>query len=332
MMNQRGFTIIEMMISLVVSGFILGGVMFTYLSMKVSTNDTLEIGELQESGRLAMDILRKDIELTGFWGTFDNDTLSNKLVTSPGVVSNDCSEGDNNGSFPIESNQSFRFIYALEAQSNSVLNCINTAVESSDILQIKRVSGKDLTDQTSHSDLYYFISQSTQAQIITPPATGAPIALPHDNATAWAYKHHVYFIENQSYKVGNQSLEVPTLVRKRLSATKGMISETIMEGVENMRFIFGLDTTGDNRVDLYNTQAQMGQSDWNDASILTVQVFLLVRSFKEDMNKNAIEKTYILGGTDTATQRKLTFNDKYRRTLFVSTIKIANAGDDQWRM
>lgn len=331
-MNQRGFTLIEMMISLVVSGFILAGVMFTYLSMKVSTNDTLEIGELQESGRLAMDILRKDIELTGFWGTFDNDTLSHKLVTSPGVISNDCSEGDNNGSFPIESNQSFRFIYALEAQSNSALNCINTAVESSDILQIKRVSGKDITEQTEHSDLYHFVSQSTQAQIMMPPATGTPIVLPHDNATAWAYKHHVYFIENQSYKMGNQALEVPTLVRKRLSADKGMVSETIMEGVENMRFIFGLDTTGDNRVDLYNTQAQMGQVDWNNASILTVQVFLLVRSFKEDMNNKAIEKTYILGGTDAATQRKLTFNDKYRRTLFVSTIKIANAGDDQWRM
>ncbi|WP_127924169.1 MULTISPECIES: prepilin-type N-terminal cleavage/methylation domain-containing protein [unclassified Pseudoalteromonas] len=28
-MNQRGFTLIEMMISLVVSGFILAGVMFT---------------------------------------------------------------------------------------------------------------------------------------------------------------------------------------------------------------------------------------------------------------------------------------------------------------
>jgi len=332
MMKQRGFTLIEMMISLVVSGFILAGVMFTYLSMKVSTTDTLEVGELQESGRLAMDILRKDIELTGFWGTFDNDTLSHKLVTSPGVITNDCSEGDNNASFPSDSNQNFIFIYALEAQSNSALNCINTAVESSDILQIKRVSGKDITAQTSHSDLYYFVSQSTQAQIIKPPASGTPFVLPHDNATVWAFKHHIYFIENQTYKMGSHSLEVPTLVRKRLSADKGMVSETIMEGVENMRFIFGLDTTGDNRVDLYNTQAQMGQADWGNTSILTVQVFLLVRSFKEDMNNKAIEKTYILGGTDAATQRKLTFNDKYRRTLFVSTIKIANAGDDQWRM
>ena len=61
-------------------------------------------------------------------------------------------------------------------------------------------------------------------------------------------------------------------------------------------------------------------------------MFLLVRSFKEDANNKAMVKTYILGGTDASTQRKLTFNDKYRRTLFVSTIKIANAGDDLWRM
>ena len=189
MMNQCGFTLIEMMISLVVSGFILAGVMFTYLSMKVSTNDTLEIGELQESGRLAMDILRKDIELAGFWGTFDNDTLSSKLVTSPGGIANDCSEGDNNGSFPVESSQNFRFIYALEAQSNTALNCIHTAVIASDILQIKRVSGKDITEQTKHLDLYQFISQSTQANIITPPANGVAAVLPNENARLWNYKH-----------------------------------------------------------------------------------------------------------------------------------------------
>ena len=54
-MKQRGFTIIELMISLFVGAFILAGVMFTYLAMKTSNRDTLEIGDLQESGRIAMD-------------------------------------------------------------------------------------------------------------------------------------------------------------------------------------------------------------------------------------------------------------------------------------
>ena len=49
--NQLGFTMLELMISLFVGAFILAGVMFTYLGMKITTADTMDIGELQESGR-----------------------------------------------------------------------------------------------------------------------------------------------------------------------------------------------------------------------------------------------------------------------------------------
>ena len=66
-----------------------------------------------------------------------------------------------------------------------------------------------------------------------------------------------------------------------------------MRGEENMRFIFGLDTKGDSKVYFYKTQDQMSQ-----AEIWIVKVFLLVRSFKEDANSKAVEKIYILGGTD----------------------------------
>ena len=53
----------------------------------------------------------------------------------------------------------------------------------------------------------------------------------------------------------------------------------LLEGVENMRFVFGLDTDSDSRVDSYRSIEDMQHSDWeNRKSILTVQVFLLVRA------------------------------------------------------
>ena len=61
-MRQAGFTLIEMMISLFIGGLILGGVMFTYIGMKTTTKSTMAIGELQESGRLAINIMQRDIE------------------------------------------------------------------------------------------------------------------------------------------------------------------------------------------------------------------------------------------------------------------------------
>ena len=64
-MKQKGFTLVEVMISLFIGGLVLGGVMFTYIGMKVTTKDTMTIGELQESGRLAINIMQRDIEQRG---------------------------------------------------------------------------------------------------------------------------------------------------------------------------------------------------------------------------------------------------------------------------
>ncbi|TMN94370.1 prepilin-type N-terminal cleavage/methylation domain-containing protein, partial [Pseudoalteromonas sp. S407] len=55
--KQLGITLVEMMVSLLVGAVILAGVMFTYVGMKTTTNDTMAIGELQETGRLALDII-----------------------------------------------------------------------------------------------------------------------------------------------------------------------------------------------------------------------------------------------------------------------------------
>ncbi|MBB1355738.1 PilW family protein, partial [Pseudoalteromonas sp. SR45-5] len=99
-MKQKGFTLVEMMISLFIGGLILGGVMFTYIGMKVTTKDTMTIGELQESGRLAINIMQRDIEQIGFWGTYYDDSFTSVNTEALSNPLNDCFEGLNNGSFP----------------------------------------------------------------------------------------------------------------------------------------------------------------------------------------------------------------------------------------
>ncbi|MBU2971083.1 PilW family protein [Pseudoalteromonas sp. C2R02] len=329
-MRQRGFTLIETMISLVVSAFILAGVMFTYLSMKVTTKATLDIGELQESARLAMDILSQDIQQAGFWGTYYGSTLDSVNITIPAAPAADCSEGDNNASFPNNPTSNFRYLYGIEATSTSALGCITNAVTNSDVIQIKRLEGNSIGNTATSSNRYYLLVDQNSGTLFS--GTGAAVALPQLNSTIWPYNHHVYYISNQTYNSGSKSITVPTLMRKRLTVTSGMATETIMEGVENMRFIYGLDSDGDNKVDSYKTSVQMAGSDWEQSlvKVLSVQIFLLVRSFEEDSSSQAVSKEFTLGGTLDADKRKLSFNDQYRRVLMVSTVKINNAGQNKW--
>ena len=108
-------------------------------------------------------------------------------------------------------------------------------------------------------------------------------------------------------------------------------TETIMEGVENMRFVFGLDTNNDSRIDTYKSIGDMEHSDWEDRKgILTVQVFLLIRALQEDPGLKLKNQTYTLGEDDN--KRQLTFNDSYRRTVFTTTIRLNNVGSNLWRI
>lgn len=326
--NQLGFTMLELLLSLFVGGFVLAGVMFTYMGMKMSTSDTLDMGELQESGRLAMDILKRDIELAGFWGNFlltPNDSfLTNAPPSSP---SDDCFEGANNGTFPeLGSNSAFKVFYAKEAESSNELSCISSPTSGSDILQVKRVLGEEVTGATVSSNTY-FIGTPQTARFLR--GTGGALST-SGNAKVWEYAHNVYFVQDQSYTLNGKAVEVPTLRRMRLSNGE-MISETVMEGVENVRFLFGLDTNSDSRVDMYKTSSQMSQTDWDqqNAVVTSVQIFILVRTLEEDKDNPPGSQTFILGGEGEHT-RKLSFDDNFRRKLLTSTVRLVNVGTDQW--
>lgn len=326
--SHKGFTMLELLLSLFVGGFILAGVMFTYLGMKITTSDTMDIGELQESGRLAMEILKRDIELAGFWGNFVLTPSASVLTTvSPSLPSKDCFESSNNRTFPeAAANTAFKVIYAKEAKLNTELNCVTSPTSGSDILQIKRVLGQEITGTTASSNTYFIATPQT-ARFLR--GTGATIT-PSGNAKVWEYTHNVYFVQNQTYQLNGKSVDVPTLRRMRL-ADGEMISETVMEGVENIRFLFGLDTNGDFRVDTYKTVSQMSPTDWDQQSsvVSSVQVFILVRTLEEDIDNPPGIQTFILGGEGEHV-RELTFNDGFRRKLLTSTVRLVNVGSDQW--
>lgn len=330
MKTQRGFTLLELMISLFVGGLILGGVMLTYLSMKTTTRDTLTIGELQESGRLVLSIMQRDIEQIGFWGTFYDAGFTDENVTSPANPANDCTDGFNNGSFPNADPANFRAIYGRVMTSGSALGCITNAKTNTEVLQLKFLEGFQVVNQASAStNRYYFVAELEKAQFVS-GATAQALAL-NVNATLWPYSHHVYFIKEVNYVLNDNNVTVPVLYRKRLTVSGGMHEEPVMEGVEDMRILFGLDTTADGRVNLYRSLSTMQATDWeNKDSILTVQLFLLIRSLEPDPGISLASQTYSLGHDPQ--KRTLTFKDSYRRTVFSTTIRLNNLGANQWRL
>ncbi|WP_125779073.1 PilW family protein [Pseudoalteromonas rubra] len=325
-MRRSGFTLVELLISMFIGALLLGGVVTAYVSMKVTTRDTMAIGELQEVGRLTLTLLRRDIEQVGFWGTFYDKGLTANNSNSPANPDNDCFGGLNNGSFPNTVQTNFRSVFATQT-NGTALTCISGAKNNTEVLQLKFLEGQQITNNNNvQNNRYYFIAQQEQGTFVAGNAYGG---LPTNNATLWPYSHHVYYIEEQPIRINSQTVMTPILMRRRLTVAGGMTQEAVIEGVEDIRYLFGLDTNGDSRVDTYRSTQNMTAGDWErSGGILTIQIIALVRVLEPDAGLELESQTYTLGNDPD--RRTLTFNDNYRRTVFSTTIQLYNMGISTW--
>lgn len=329
--NQSGMSLLEAMIAMSVGVFLLGGVMMTFASMRGTTSETMGIGEIQENGRLALNILRRDIQHSGFWGMYQSQ-LSSDLLAVPAAPGSDCSGGSNSGndgSFPVVSNWSFWSLWATAATSANVLGCVTDANTSSDVIQIKRAISSPTDTASFRSNRFYLISSSSAGAIVSGAADSSSYPV-IDNAQNWMYQHLVYYVANTTY----DGKTVPSLMRKRLivssNGAASMNSEPVIDGVENIRFMFGIDVDRDGRVDSYIGSESVSRDYWNQGSsdtsyILSVRIYVLARALEPD-KEYTNNNTYTLG--DRTIQGS---GDNYRRMLFSTTASIYNAVNGEWQ-
>lgn len=66
--NQRGLTIVELMVTLLLSSLLLLGVMQLFINSNNADRTNSSLARLQENGRIALDMLKQDLRRTGYQG------------------------------------------------------------------------------------------------------------------------------------------------------------------------------------------------------------------------------------------------------------------------
>lgn len=339
--KQQGFSILEILISLIVGLVLLAGVLAVFVGMRSTTTETANYGEMQENGRFAISILSDDLLRQGFWGDLSAE-MDAALLIAPAPVPpvNDCiGEGVNNGSFPLDVG-AFRTLWGANLASANAMNCINDAKLGSDVIQIKRVISRPIEPPVNPAALndnrYYLMANASSAQIFA-----GDTAVPNiENSQTWEYQHHIYYIREET----QGDITVPVLMQGRLRNNGAtMINfQPLIEGVEMIRFWYGVDTdidadtndygtgVGDGVVDAFIPARDMTQALWdNDGSrVLAVRMYILVRSILPDRNY-VNNNIYQLGGS-TAIDQFNADGDNFRRLLFTSTIVLQNAKVKVW--
>lgn len=313
--QQLGFSVLELFIALAVGLFLLLGVLSVFVGLKTTVQETSTYGELQENGRFALSILTDDLLRQDFWGdytgTFDLISLNNVLEPAP---LNDCAgEGLNNATFPV-ANGHFRTLWGDTVTTAAQMGCITDAKTGTDIIQLKRVVADPVT--LTPAGNYYLNTNNSGGEIFA----GGEVVPDIDNSQIWQYQHHIYYVKEEV----QGSVSVPVLMQGRL--TNSMTFDPIIDGIEMIRFMYGVDTTDDGIVNAFISADNMTQGLWNNASnskIIAVKIYVLARSIMPD-NKYDNANSYQLGDI------QFVANDNYRRLLFSSTVTLYNARVDAW--
>lgn len=135
--------------------------------------------------------------------------------------------------------------------------------------------------------------------------------LPHlydDSAELMKMVSHVYYI-------GTGASGEPTLMRRELTTGGGMSSpQEMVEGIEDMRIVYGQDTDGNRVADIYRKANAV--NDWNQ--VVSVRIGILART-TSDVETVASDQPFQLAGISVPA-----FNDKRRRQAYNTTIRLRN--------
>ena len=86
--NQKGFSLLEIILSLSVGLVLFAGIMSVLIGMRTTTQVTNSLGELQENGRFALSVITEDLMRQNFWGDLASPlNLSNSIEMMYAYVS-----------------------------------------------------------------------------------------------------------------------------------------------------------------------------------------------------------------------------------------------------
>ncbi len=294
-----GFSLIELMVSIVLGMIILAGATSIYLASKRSMTEGEQVAAVSENGRFALQLLNTAVRHVSFFG--GSNPADIREDGSLGAVTGDCT-GD------AVAYDTDNAMFAVRTTSASILGCITDAVPNTDVLVIKGVAPSPLYDADPddssatrdgvisfptglNAEDVYVIANSESGILLDGADTAPSVSVGTEFAqgVAWPYRMQIYYIRNAA---------TPTLSRKVLqwdSSAGAMAVQTqdLVQGVENIHYLFSYDSDGDGEVDALGDAAAVQAADAWDL-VMSLQVFMLVRSDVADPNYTD-EKTYNLG-------------------------------------
>lgn len=330
--RQQGLGIVEIMVALVLSTVLVGGLIKIFSTNQKAYMVQNQMSRLQEDSRLAFHFLVHDIRMAGYFGCSNDAKIQNNLNDTTSLLY------DFNGD-PVQ---------AYHASGTSWSPSLPTEISSlnplpgSDIVLIRKADDSSVDLRPPYTDTnqpastlvvpghdfqkgdIVVIADCTNATVVQITGTSGG-----SNGTANAITHNTgsetpgnsIKTLGHNYGAGSTVAQIastiyyladgangPALFRKKGTQPR----QELVDGIEKMRFDYGLDTNGDGQLDKYVSDPTATQ--WSQ--IMAVRMSLLIRGDKTNIVDGS--QNFVFDGSPVSD------SDGRLRYVMTSTVTLRN--------
>jgi type IV pilus assembly protein PilW len=347
---QAGFSLIELMVSVVVGMAIIAALALLFANSSRARLETEKTSQQIENGRYANQYLRDELRLAGYFGEFSPTALATPLAMPDPSATDDAAVA---AAMPLAV-QGYHFgVSSTTALPAGVVSLLTDRRASSDVLVVRRIStcvAGPTTAEASCSNMdtsnyKYFQTSLCQTQLTNLPATSqyvlgtdnsvftttnplvtsTPTYLAQKDCTTPAvtrmYQLRIYYVANNDVAGDG----IPTLKMVQLGSTAFAAPVAIAEGIETMQVEYGVDTTGDGTPDNYVADVGVTPADW--LKVTAVKLRLLARNTQPTRGMTADPRTYIMGSTAATDNTFGPYSDEYKRHLYTTVVRLVNVAE-----
>lgn len=305
--DQHGLSVVELMVALLLASFLTMGMVYIF----TSNSDTFRLNEasarVQESGRMAVNILGRAVRNAGYWGCMnppedldcpdggDGDQpfscmLNDNVEDTDAMFSSiggDNDVADSNGFGAVEGTDVIRFG---GVQGNAVL----TATQQTPVNSATIFSGQNPQGQVNDGDILiissceaadvFQVSNTRSNGFTVNTGTGSP---GNDRQNQSDYPQGAKFFRpsRTAYYIRDNGNDGRSLTYASMDMQAGGsvgtygADEELVSNIWELQIQYGRDTTGDGKVDQWSAPGNASEAE----EALAVRYSFLVRSSNDDV-------------------------------------------------
>jgi type IV pilus assembly protein PilW len=355
--RQGGFSLVELMIASTLGLLILSTMVTVFVSTVRSRDEVDKSNRQIENGRFAIEMLREEVQLAAFYGdlmptgvTWTTEDPCLLAVDSMGFTTGNvpvgifgysdvaaapaCVANRKAGTDIIVLRRASTTMLKVDANEDNALDTDTTTEEGTAGISVASLGKGHYLQVSNCSDApaeisYVLAKDPTKFTLHTVKPVGTPPScINGGRAPVRQYIVRIYYVA--TCNICSPSDNIPTLKMVELTPAATVCSVTgtvdcgtmetrsIAEGIENIQFEYGVDTTSDGTPESYATAPAV--ADWQN--VMAVKIFLLARN-TETSPGHIDTKRYSLA-SDGTLLGTAAFGDSYKRHVYVATARAVN--------